>query len=138
MKKILKIDVDYKLGKKWIEIWKKSRIGMLESLGFVVDDVVIHPSDKRGFHCWIHLDANGSKMKMTPTTLNHLQWLCGDDPGRCIINQARIRRGIDWDRGNKLFSKVLYRSKLDDRCKNCKAHKLRVEVMKEFQKGLEE
>lgn len=135
MKTILKIDVDFKLPKKWVEMWKASRKGMLESLGFKVSDIVIHPSDKRGFHAWIHMETNGSKLRMTPTDKNRLQWLCGDDVGRVLINQARIKRGIDWDKGNKLFSKVLYRSKMNSACKNCKAHLLRMETMKDFQGG---
>lgn len=135
METVLKIDVDFKLPKKWMDIWKTSRKGMLESLGFKVNDIVIHPSDKRGFHAWIHIETNGSILKMTPTDKNRLQMLCGDDIGRVLINQARIKRGIDWDKGNKLFSKVLYRSKMDSKCKNCKAHLLRMETMKDFQGG---
>ena len=118
MKKyVLKVDVDLKLPKKWIELFKKSRKGMLESLGFKVTDIVIHPSSRRGFHAWFHIE---SKKPLNPKDLAYLQFLCGDDKGRFLLNLWRIKRGISWKRANKMFSEVLWRrDTLSERCKKC-------------------
>lgn len=122
---ILKLDVDIKVPKKWIELWKKTRIAILESLGYKVEKIIIHPSSKRGFHGWIYI-----KEKTTDKETNMLQWLLGDDTTRVFINMLRIKRGfIYW---NKLFSRVRWRKPIEEPCKSCKLRKYVIEMNKEL------
>ena len=111
---MLKIDVDYLPPKQWLEQWIQTRKTILESLGYKVKRIDIFKSSRRGFHAYIQLDR-----PVPPTTLNKLQFLCGDDPTRVKINNWRIQRGIkDW---NVLYHRVLYRkkAKLVVKCHYC-------------------
>ena len=101
MRYTLKIDVDLKLPKKWLEMFIKSRKVMLEGLGFEVEEIVERETE-RGHHFWIRIN---SKKKLSDMDINMLQFLCSDDWGRVIINAYRIKRGVK--KWNKLFSKVI-------------------------------
>ena len=99
---LLKLDIDFKPSLRWLIIWRRERVIMLEKMGYDVDHISIVPSSKRGIHVFIKLAK-----KITARTANMLQWLCGDDPSRVDINNWRIERGIEnW---NILFGKVIYR-----------------------------
>jgi len=130
MKYILKIDLDFKI-KEWG--WEKDYLKMakavLNAFDCKIDDVISKKSSKRGYHYWFHISTNN---ELTPEKLNMLQWMLNDDWGRVVINQWRIKRGDDWKRGNKLFSRVLYRKEIDEKCKRCKKHLLYVKIMEEL------
>ena len=110
---VLKLDLDYKLSKDWLKKWEKSRRGLLDSLGFQTTNFIIVPSDKRGYHCWIHIRNKIPSRHLKPKDLVMLQILCGSDLSREVINLARIKRGMAFRTSNKLFSKVLYRREPD-------------------------
>ncbi|RLE65063.1 MAG: hypothetical protein DRJ47_06105 [Thermoprotei archaeon] len=116
---VLKIDIDIKVPEEWIDDWIGSRIAILNwyfDSDEVVQDIVVKPSSKRGYHAWIHLDAGD----MPPGEANKLQWLCGDDETRVAINQRRIERGVPWKEANVLFSRVLKRKEYkNEQCENC-------------------
>lgn len=116
---ILKIDVDLTLPKRWLSLWKRTRIVMLEELGFTVTDFIVKPSpSKRGIHAWIHLL---SPKRITTQTHNMYQFLCGDDVVRVKINMNRTKYGIrKW---NKLFAKILWHKPVKEPCKSCKLRK---------------
>jgi len=135
-KTILKVDVDVKMSKRWLDLWITSRKAILESIGIKVNDVVHKPSSKRGYHFWFHVEENGRRFDFTPSECNRLGWLLGDDFGRVLINEMRIQKGIPWSRSNILFSRVLSRSKIDDRCLKCGNHKLKMALLKEFNEGM--
>jgi hypothetical protein len=96
--------------KKYLEEFRKSRIGLLYSLGYTVDYVNITPSSRRGHHVWIGIK---SKQALKPKDLILLQLLSGSDPSREFINLARLKRKMPFFRSNKLFSKVIYRREPD-------------------------
>jgi len=101
---VLKIDIDFKPPKYWMELWKRTRISMLKELGYDVKRIRIYET-KRGLHIFIYLEQEIPDDEI----INMLQFLCGDDATRVKINQWRIKRGFkDW---NKLFSDVIYRKK---------------------------
>ena len=101
--KQLKIDVDIKPCKKWLKLWKQTRILLLESLGYKVEKIKTFKT-RHGFHAYILL-----KNDLPPEEINMLQFLCGDDHARVQINMWRIQRGIPhW---NKLFERTIYRRK---------------------------
>lgn len=100
---LLKIDLDVKVPEKWLDHWKKTRVDMLEAMGYKVRQIAFFGT-RRGYHCYIRLNKFVTKKHM-----NELQFLLGDDQTRVKINQWRIERGVkNW---NKLFHKVLYRKK---------------------------
>ena len=106
-KYVLKVDIDIKLPEKWLTHYKLAIGSFFERYTFIkLKDVKIKESSKRGYHIWIHIL---SSRKLSPEYLNMLQFLCGDDRSRVLINARRIKRGVPWSKGNKLFSKVVYR-----------------------------
>lgn len=121
MEYVLKIDLDVKLHKhrKWLEAWKRSRIGLYESLGLKVEKIIVKPSrvdGGRGVHAWIYVV---SEKPLSDRDLCWLQLLGGDDPTRFRINMMRVRRGFRF--WNKLFSRTIkvYRRRAC-RCRVCK------------------
>ena len=100
---MLKIDIDFKPPKPWLEEWIETRRNMLEHLGYEIERISIFDT-KRGIHAYIKI-----KQKISDEETNKLQFLLGDDHTRVKINQWRIKRGIK--RWNKLFHRVLYRKK---------------------------
>jgi hypothetical protein len=103
---ILKLDLDYFLPKQYLEQWRKSRIGLLYAIGFKVSFINISPSSKRGYHVWISIQ---SPRRLKAKEIIILQLICGSDPSREFINNARLRRKMPLKTSNKLFSKVIYR-----------------------------
>ena len=101
--KLLKIDLDYKPPKKWLEMWIATRGEMLNRLGHTVERIDMFTT-KRGMHIYIKLGED-----VSADVANLLQFLSGDDHTRVKINAWRIERGIK--RWNKLFHKVLHRKK---------------------------
>lgn len=115
---VLHCDWDWNPSKKWVRIWHQAKTAMLESLGFIVDRIIMKPSDRgrgRGRHIWIHIQ---SRRKLSEDEVNMLQWLCGDDVTRVRINRFRTRRGMKrfW---NKLFDHIIWRKPLPENCKKC-------------------
>jgi len=104
--RVLKIDYDYMpKDKKWLELWKKTRIMILESLGYKAERITITKT-KRGFHAYIKINKN-----VRSKTANMLQFLLGDDATRVKINEWRIERGVPY--WNKLFSEVVWRKQTE-------------------------
>lgn len=97
----LKIDLDIKPEKEWMELWIKTRTEMLRSLGYNPIKIDTFETQK-GTHIYIKLKEDPEDRET-----NMLQFLCGDDPIRVKINNWRINRKVKmW---NKLFKRVLYR-----------------------------
>lgn len=103
MTRLLKIDLDIHPQKEWLDLWLRTRIGMLESHGYAVEQWHIFRT-YRGHHIYITL-----RRDVDDETANMLQFLCGDDHTRVKINEWRIKRGIKY--WNKLFHRVIYRRK---------------------------
>lgn len=101
--KLLKIDIDFKPPKEWFDLWKQTRVLMLNYLGLRVEYIKKFET-RRGIHVYVKLVED-----VTDEDANLLQFLLGDDATRVKINQWRIKRGVR--RWNKLFHKVLYRRK---------------------------
>lgn len=100
-----KIDLDIHLDVTETEMWEHTRKAILESLGYIVVDIVTNDTE-RGQHTIInHLYPQ----KVSDETLNFLQLMLGDDFFRFLINKRRIERGISWERSNILFSEILER-----------------------------
>jgi hypothetical protein len=100
---LLKIDIDFKPPKEWMQYWIETREKMLRDFGFTPEYVKVFETT-RGIHVYIKI-----KEDVSAKTTNMLQFLCGDDPTRVKINMWRIERGIPY--WNKLFHRVLYRKK---------------------------
>lgn len=129
---VIRIDVDSSLLPKWQEEYLETRRAILERLGIKVVKVIIRksgellpwivptggleqPKRPPHFHLWLHIE--------TPKPLSDLerlklQFLAGDDLGRCHINWLRItkRRSPLWD---KLFGYIAWRRPLEEPCKSC-------------------
>jgi hypothetical protein len=104
MARLLKLDIDFKPPKTWLDEWIRTRKLLLEKLGYDYERFDVFQTE-RGIHVYITLRQNIKSAR----TVNRLQWLLGDDATRVKINQWRIERGIrNW---NKLYMKVLYRKK---------------------------
>lgn len=101
--KMLKIDMDIKPTKEWLEEWLKSRIHIISLQGYTVEKTRKFET-RRGYHIYITLYND-----LPDELINKLQFLCGDDHTRVKINQWRIKRKVK--RWNKLFHRVLYRRK---------------------------
>ncbi len=98
---VLKIDVDYKAPKEWLEYWVETRCMILKGLGFTINRIAEHPTTK-GQNYFIELSE-----ELSSNTINMLQFLLGDDHTRVKINAWRIERGIPhW---NKIFDRKLWR-----------------------------
>ena len=111
MKTTFKIDIDYKMNRKQLELFKNTRKNMLEFLGFKIKEINTNKSDKKGRHWWFICEH---KKRHTPTELNFIQLLLSDDRGRWLINQRRISRKIPWDDySNFIFSKIYWRRPAD-------------------------
>jgi len=98
--KLLKIDLDFKPPREWIDLWLTTRFVMLSELGYKVERMSVFKT-KRGVHIYIKL-----KEDVDDETANLLQFLCGDDASRVKINMWRIQRGIPF--WNKLFERKIY------------------------------
>jgi len=101
----LKLDVDTHLSEKSMKLWKKTRLAILKSLDYKVIEMNFDESEK-GFHVIVLIK---SSEKLSPEKQCFLQVLLGSDLMREKLNMARIGRGIDWNRANRLFSKVIWR-----------------------------
>lgn len=105
--KILKIDIDTKLDKKQILVFKKTRIAILNSLGIKVLKIIEHPSpSKKGHHFWIHTNKLISNNER-----NFYEFISGGDVTRYHINKRRIKRGFEY--WSKLFSRVKWKRPKD-------------------------
>lgn len=126
MEEIIRIDIDSKLLPLWKGDWIGTRKAILKSLGYKLERAIIKPSGEalpwldekqegRGFHAWLHIS---SPKPLTDLDRLKLQFLLGDDLGRCWINYLRItRRHMEkWD---KIFGYVLWRGPLEEPCKSC-------------------
>lgn len=113
----LKIDIDIDLPRKWLELYIKSRIALLKSIGYTVDKIIYKKSSsKKGYHFWIHLKEDVKD----DNELNMLQFLCGDDPVRVKINMIRIKTGHrEW---NVLFD-IVMKKYISEKCKKCRLRK---------------
>jgi len=102
MTTVLKIDVDYKAPKEWLEAWERTRKFLLEKYcKLAVLRMTKHETTK-GQNYFIEIDK-----ELTPEQINYLQFLLGDDHTRVKINAWRIERGIPhW---NKIFDRKLWR-----------------------------
>ena len=106
MQAILKIDIDFEAPPEWIDKLLKTRLVILDFLGFYVEKVIPHKST-RGINYFIHIARRNSTLMISDMEILMLQFLLGDDQTRCKINKWRIERGIK--RWNKLFSRKIYR-----------------------------
>jgi len=135
VKEILKTDVDSSLLEEWKEAYIESRRVILASLGFSLKETIIRSSGEalpwidektkgKGFHCWWHVE---SPRPLSDLERLRLQFLLGDDPGRCWINYLRItqRHNPKW---NKIFGYITWRSPQDPRCKQCRLLRLLEEL----------
>ena len=84
----------------------------------------------KGFHIWWHVE---SQHPLSDLERLRLQFLLGDDPGRCWINYLRItkRHSPLW---NKIFGYITWRSPQDPHCKQCRLLIL-LEELKEGEKN---
>jgi len=101
--KLLKIDIDFKPPKEWLDLWITTRTSILMMLGHRVERITSFKT-KRGMHIYIKLCKD-----VDDETANMLQFLCGDDASRVKINMWRISRGIPF--WNKLFERKIYSKK---------------------------
>ena len=137
-----KVDIDYKMNKAQLNLFEDTKINMLEFLGFKINEVNTNKSDKKGRHWWFLCEH---KRKHTPTELNFIQLLLGDDYGRVFLNQVRIGRKMKWDNyTNFIFSKIYCRrpadfskKKFNDLIKKSKLSKEERETITEYVKNLE-
>lgn len=125
---VFKIDLDIKIPKSWMENFIKTRKAIVRSMDFKPIHVIVDETH-RGYHVYVHAKTP----KLTPTECNMLQFLLGDDKSRVIINQRRIKRGVPWKIGNKMFDHVIWRK--EHKC-NCDIHQKILKRMKEGQKAL--
>ena len=106
-KLIFKTDLDIKLGKKQMKKYIQTRKAIIGSLGYELLRYRVEPSSKRGHHFWWICKGKN----LLPSQINFMQFLLGDDWGRCLINSRRIKRGVkEW---NKIFDHVIWRRKHD-------------------------
>ena len=101
--RLLKIDIDFKPPKEWLDLWIATRISILMTLGHSIERITPFKT-KRGMHVYIKLRED-----VDDETANMLQFLCGDDASRVKINMWRISRGIPF--WNKLFERKIYSKK---------------------------
>lgn len=127
-KSIIKTDVDSTLLARWKKQYVETRKAMLESLGFKLNRYIIRPSSKRGYHCWWHIEGK----PLDAMGILQLQFLLGDDIARCWMNFLRIKRGVPFT--DKIFSIVVYRAPLDEKCERCKIRRILYEMGKEMEK----
>jgi hypothetical protein len=121
VEEVLQVDHDWKMPKKWMGFYVRTRRSLLESLGYEVKDIIWRESSSRkGYHIWIHIVGP----PLTDEEKNMFQWLIGcDDPVRVRINQTRIKRRISkwW---SKLFHEVRafkgFKGHPPRSCRNCK------------------
>ena len=139
---VVAIDVDSSLLPLWKEKFIETRRRILESYGFKLKKAIIRPSGEpapwlsekqkkkigkgKGFHCWFHFE---SPRPLTDMEKLELQFMLGDDYGRVYINYLRItkRKSPHW---SKIFSYILWRKPLDEKCQNCSLRKYLEELAK--------
>jgi len=126
------IDVDSSLLPLWKEDFIQTRKAIVESLGYKFIRAIIKPSGEplpwktqpqeqkpKHYHVWIWIETPKSLSDMEKL---RLQFLLGDDYGRCWINYLRItrRKNALW---NKIFGYILWRKPLEEPCKSCHLRK---------------
>jgi len=100
-----KIDLDCKLDIKEKQLWENTRAAIIKAIGGTIIDIITYDTD-RGCHTIINWLGEKDRNSME---LNIIQLCLGDDQTRFKINRGRIERGISWEEGNILFSRVLKR-----------------------------
>ena len=102
MQSKLKIDMDWKPPKEWLDIYLNITI---QALGSYYSSLEVKESHGgKGYHIIIHLTEEISDMRAC-----RWQFILGDDRTRCRLNYARIKAEIKgW---NKLWSYKIKRSK---------------------------
>lgn len=101
-----KIDLDEKLEDgMYIYYWECTRKAIIEFFGDIVVDINTSKTE-RGLHTVIHYLC---KVDLSEEKHNLMQLLLGDDIVRYKINKRRIERGINWEKANILFSRILER-----------------------------
>ena len=95
--KTLKLDFDWIPPKDFLEDWEMIARGIIDRIGFkAVEFQKFKSSSNRGLHVFIKLNEEVSDMLRLK-----LQFLLGDDRGRCFYNWQDIQLGMEgW---NKLF-----------------------------------
>jgi len=127
------IDVDSSLLPLWKEDFIHTRKAIVESLGYKFIRAIIKPSgdmlpwktqqtqeqNPKHYHVWIWIET---PKPLTDMEKLRLQFLLGDDYGRCWINYLRItkRKNVLW---NKIFGYIVWRRTLEEPCKSCHLRK---------------
>ncbi len=114
IKYILLIDIDTKLLKLWKTPYEKTRKVILKEMQLMIEEIILKPSDKKGYHYYFHVWGKS----MSSKDLNMIQYLMGDDTTRVWINHIRLGRGIK--KWNKMFAKVIYRKPPAKPCPVCR------------------
>lgn len=94
---ILKIDVDIDMDNELLLKFVRTRIAILEELGYKVKKINWGKT-RRGYHFWIRIDK-----ELTDKEICDLQFLLGDDQMRCRFNYLRLEAGC-FEEFNILFS----------------------------------
>jgi hypothetical protein len=101
---IAKIDVDIQMSTELAHRWLKTRLAILESLGYLVSQYHLLKTAK-GVHGWFHV-----YQALTDTEIAELQFLLGDDQKRCRFNFLRDEAGA-FKQFNALFNKKYKRQR---------------------------
>ena len=129
-KYVIQVDWDFIPPEHWIEKWKEIVKLIMRHMGLSTVEIIKHKSDsQKGLHHWIHVY---SRRRLSEDELNMLSWLCGDDPIRVMINNLRIQRGVP--KWNILFSKVIFRREIDEKCKRCRIRNILLSLLEEEEK----
>lgn len=97
---ILKIDVDVKMAEKLLDKFIRTRIAILEALGYEFKKMN-WAETRKGYHFWIEV-----REKLSDEEICELQFLLGDDHSRCRFNYLRLEAGC-FKQFNVLFNKKL-------------------------------
>jgi len=97
---VLKIDKDLIVSRSLLKEWVRlCVIPLCKAYGVTVLSVKICPSQRKGYHVYIHIAPSISAQLAW-----RLQLYLGDDARRCSLNRARLKAGFDeW---NKLFEGI--------------------------------
>lgn len=104
----LKIDLDVKPPKTWLNEWIKTRKLILKHYNYNIIKVVKHETE-HGWHIWFHIEG-----KIPFNEIIKLQFILGDDHQRVYFNIQRKGFKKFRELFNILFSKKIKGEDLDE------------------------